>query len=616
VEAAPAEPAASIPESAATDVSAAEPAVELVSFPVAQPSQSSEAHEQQLASQVISAQNQMDPQPATTPEIFPRTSERRQRARRRVKSLSYIELGETNGGIVMNMSEDGLQVQAAVALTGERVPMMRFQSPQSGDRIEIAGKIAWTAESKKEAGIQFIDLPEDERAKLREWVASEPPTIGIHAVRGAAREKGAPLPESPKVQETARALREPETINQPILRAQPQVAASSPLAFSAVPQRSAKVEAAAAVPATILHILKPAGDADGEPQRKSALAWMNLGLQRRTWEIIAGVIAIASAISFSIGWVAARRSAREATAVASAVREEAATSEPAKNAAPTPASPIARTPIDDGNKTPALGRQAAAATPPVLSPAKKETGGASSTKTSARPESTPAQTSRASAIPNAPKTPNVSKDKGSSVSSAIHTPPAGLASNVASLAQKNGPSPSPVSVAAQPAPSTPAPPKPAPERPASAPAVVAAEKESAPPARKEPEIPAIPTGTVTVTYPPFPSIRVPAELKSQSSKLGTSLQIGQLISRVAPTYPEDMRRQRMEGTVKLHAVIGKDGVVQTVTLVNGPAMLAAPAINAILEWRYKPTLFGGQAIETEEDITVAFRLQNPPANSN
>jgi hypothetical protein len=57
-------------------------------------------------------------------------------------------------------------------------------------------------------------------------------------------------------------------------------------------------------------------------------------------------------------------------------------------------------------------------------------------------------------------------------------------------------------------------------------------------------------------------------------------------------------------------------VVQTVTLVNGPAMLAAPAINAILEWRYKPTLFGGQAIETEEDITVVFRLQNPPANSN
>ena len=100
------------------------------------------------------------------------------------------------------------------------------------------------------------------------------------------------------------------------------------------------------------------------------------------------------------------------------------------------------------------------------------------------------------------------------------------------------------------------------------------------------------------------------------SKLGTSLQIGQLISRVTPAYPEDVRRQRIEGTVKLHAIIGKDGAVQNVALLSGPALLAAPAINAILEWRFKPTLLGGQAIETEEDITVVFRLQNSAAQSS
>jgi TonB family protein len=580
---------------AAAEVTVAGPTVELVSLPAEQPPQ--DVGEQELASQCIPAQIQETPKQAGTPEISPQANERRQHARRRVKSLSYIELGETNGGIVINMSEEGLQVQAAVAITGDRVPRMRFQLPQSEAQIEVGGKIAWTAESKKEAGIQFIELPEDERAKLREWVASEPPTIGIHAVKATAREKSAPLPESPKVQEPGRAIRETGAFDRPVLRTQPQVAASSPLAFSAVPQSSAKVEAPAPVP--VIRILKLAGDAEAEPRRKPALAWMNLGMQRRTWEIIAGVIAIASAISFSIGWIAARRSARDAAAAASGVREESAASEPAKNVPPAPASPIAPAPSYEGSKAHALGRQAAQGPAPATSAAKKETSGASSTKASPRPESDAAQPPRASAIQSP-----VAKVAAAPVAS----PPASTV--------KNNASPSPTSALAPPAPSNLAPPKPAPERPASAPVPVAAEKESAPSARKEPEIPAIPTGTVSVSYPPFPSIRVPAELKAQSSKLGTSLQMGQLITKVVPAYPEDMRRQRMEGTVKLHAVIGKDGVVQTVTLVNGPAMLAAPAINAILEWRYKPTLFSGQAIETEEDITVVFRLQSSPANSN
>ena len=178
--------------------------------------------------------------------------------------------------------------------------------------------------------------------------------------------------------------------------------------------------------------------------------------------------------------------------------------------------------------------------------------------------------------------------------------------NVAPVPQKTS--------VAQPIQPATAPPAPAPDRPASTSTAppVAAEKESAPPApiAKEPEVPVIPSGTVSVSFPPFPSIRVPAELKSQSSKIGTTLQIGQLISRVTPPYPEDLRRQRMEGTVKLHAVVGKDGAVQSVKLVSGQAILAAPAINAIVAWRYNPTLFGGQAIETEQDITVVFRLQN------
>ena len=133
---------------------------------------------------------------------------------------------------------------------------------------------------------------------------------------------------------------------------------------------------------------------------------------------------------------------------------------------------------------------------------------------------------------------------------------------------------------------------------------------------KPPETAAVPEGTVAVNFADFPTMRVPPELKSESSRAGMKFQIGQLVSRVEPEYPEKIRARRMEGTVKLHAVIGRDGAVQSVALRRGPAPLAPLAMHAIREWQFEPTLLGGQAIETEEDITVVFRLTNPAAHSN
>src|SRR5271163_2116093 len=97
----------------------------------------------------------------------PLAADRRLRPRRRVKSLAYIQLGDRNGGIITNLNEDGLRVEAAVALADGHIPLMLFQSPVSGDRIEVGGKVAWISECGNEAGIQFIELPEDERANLR-----------------------------------------------------------------------------------------------------------------------------------------------------------------------------------------------------------------------------------------------------------------------------------------------------------------------------------------------------------------------------------------------------------------------------------------------------------------
>lgn len=126
--------------------------------------------------------------------------------------------------------------------------------------------------------------------------------------------------------------------------------------------------------------------------------------------------------------------------------------------------------------------------------------------------------------------------------------------------------------------------------------------------------PQIPSGMVSISVGTYPSIRVPPELKSQAS--AASLQIGSLISRVDPIYPEDARRQNIEGTVKVHAIVGKDGTVQGMEGISGPPLLVSAALSAVRQWRYKPTLLGDQPIETGQDITIVFQLVKEAAKPN
>jgi TonB family protein len=133
---------------------------------------------------------------------------------------------------------------------------------------------------------------------------------------------------------------------------------------------------------------------------------------------------------------------------------------------------------------------------------------------------------------------------------------------------------------------------------------------------KPAENPEVVKASVSVSFSLYPSIRVPAELKSQMSRQGATLQIGQLLSRVDPVYPEDAETQRMEGTVKLHAIIGRDGTIQSVEQRSGPALLVPAAADAIRQWRYTPSSVGGQPVEAEEDITITFQLLKQAAHPN
>jgi protein TonB len=81
-----------------------------------------------------------------------------------------------------------------------------------------------------------------------------------------------------------------------------------------------------------------------------------------------------------------------------------------------------------------------------------------------------------------------------------------------------------------------------------------------------------------------------------------------LVYDVAPKYPQEAGRERIEGTVVLMAVIGKDGTVHDVRVESGLPVLAQAAIEAVKQWRYRPYLLNGEPVEIDSQITINFNL--------
>jgi TonB family protein len=81
-----------------------------------------------------------------------------------------------------------------------------------------------------------------------------------------------------------------------------------------------------------------------------------------------------------------------------------------------------------------------------------------------------------------------------------------------------------------------------------------------------------------------------------------------LIQKVQPQYPTVARLMHISGTVRLRAIIGKDGSVSQLEVLSGNPLLAQAAVAAVREWRYRPTRLNEEAVEIETYITVNFIL--------
>lgn len=77
---------------------------------------------------------------------------------------------------------------------------------------------------------------------------------------------------------------------------------------------------------------------------------------------------------------------------------------------------------------------------------------------------------------------------------------------------------------------------------------------------------------------------------------------------VKPGYPMLARQMKVQGSVILQALIGRDGGIQSLHVVSGPPILATAAQEAVRQWRFKPHYQGSEAIETQANITVNFTI--------
>jgi TonB family protein len=82
-----------------------------------------------------------------------------------------------------------------------------------------------------------------------------------------------------------------------------------------------------------------------------------------------------------------------------------------------------------------------------------------------------------------------------------------------------------------------------------------------------------------------------------------------LVKKVGPTYPEEARKEGIEGTVILEATIDTQGNVAKVRVLKGGVeSLNKAAIEAIRQWKYEPVVIEGKAVPSTFTVTIKFTL--------
>lgn len=508
----------------------------------------------------------------TKPELHTESAEprlgKRAHLRRKLAPMAYVELGQDNGGILLNLSEGGFAVQSALTLTSREFPELRFQVPAHQGWLTARGRIVWLSASKKEAGVQFTELPGAARQEIYKWVSTEgepeKPTERFPKPPRETRQASTPIIEAPS----------------PAGSAAHETAVGSNTTQTKEPTRSLQTE-----PATVAMAESPAQDIRftdysmfAEIPEKEPV-WGQPARRRGGWGVRSLLVILVAALFFALG----------ATVGRSTVDEWLTNLGWSQSLTPGPkVSP------------PAPPEQAAAGTTD-----QKETASAA-----AKPEGSGTSESASAANPPAGKEnnqaePSESKDEAAGGSSAAT--PAGGSSPVAVQPTPVRRSGTEVSAAER------HPRKPTETVMPSADVETSRGLEhsilvSPPGLGSKPFYVNLPGEAISASASVAISARRTLEIFPSASGRSERVIIGKLISHSQPFYPQEARNRRLEGNVELRARVGRTGEIISVTPVSGPGLLMSAAATAVREWRYEPTYVDGDPQETIADITVVFRL--------
>jgi TonB family protein len=522
------------------------------------------------------------PQPKEVAPVMPDTfarahdhhpaSDRRAHARQLIPSLAYVELDEGNGGIILNISEGGLSVQAVTSLMDDVLPGVRFQLADTVGWVEAQARISWTNDTRKLAGLEFINLSEDCRGRLRQWLDRDAvSTAGSEATE--TRDPG----ESTTQEADALPRTVPLDDSRDALPAGPPRAAEPPAELSAssavtadiAPPADAEpdVEAASAVLAELMasvsdHVHHPAPypppPASSLPpppipfrqiaeakagEAKDAVGYPadDEDIASNRWSAILLLAALAIG-SLAAGWAAGQGHLGKLLARLHGGASQGANEiRGAFERLGLPATHLSEIEVENINgqrwsipfngplnSTNAVHRPTAAY--------------------GAEPAQKPQPGFRTWILTPPQQQTRPATDDGSAIKEAPPVVPEAFAPSDGILNSASG-----------------------------------ARSLAPPPVLPVPS-PATPTGIVKQ---------------------------GLLIHRVDPIYPEAAKSQHAEGTIRLNVTVGPDGIVRGVALLGGPRLLVNAAEGAVRQWRYTPTLLDGKPVEFQREVDLTFRLSNP-----
>ena len=488
------------------------------------------------------------------PEGLDTMAERREHTRFTASSLSYIDLGESNGGLILNLSEGGVSVQAAEVLIGDIYPRIRFHLPKSEDWIDTGGRIVWRGRTKKEAGIRFVDMPPYTRRKIREWLAFEANQDESHmtwqTIQRVEREETwtptpyaplmeapqplpppTPSPAPPRMPPLPRAYAPMKTPVAAPMR-EPQKAASAVEPVAPVAEASAMVRASLA-PRPAVRYWKQLPEHSNAPRFRllgdggNSYETVRGSSEPHHWVLMTAVTCVVGTLCFIAGM---------------SVRPRYVPAPPAKIFSSLPSGPAA----------------------PLASPSPVAPAGGQ-----VNPPANGIRTSAAAAAPGMAGVGN-------------NTPVAGAASGATSAPVAN------------------------PATKGSLALVSPASNRDAPVVLNMEEIAVGASAFVAITT--RLSVMVPASFHVDGAQENSYLHVGDLVYMIEPTYPPDAIRDRIEGTVVVVARFGPDGTIERVDPFSGPDILSAATIVAVRQWRYAPTYLYGHAIEAIQHVKIVFRL--------